>query len=92
MKYIEQLSDLITRAIDSADDKWAKLAALGIGPPEIVERETCIVESYAILQEFKRAPLLDIYSLTSGKQSFMAHNIFSQQPILYEKKTGPRTK
>jgi len=86
--YIEQLSSLINHAMAAAGDKWAKVAALGIGAPGFVDHETGIVESYEILSEFKRVPLLDICSLASGKPSFIAHNIFCLATHSLWKKDG----
>ena len=86
--YIEQLSGIFNQAITSAGDKWAKVAALGIGAPGFVDHETGIVESYEILPEFRRIPLLDIFSLASGKPSFITHNIFCLATHSLWKKEG----
>ncbi len=74
--YIEQLSELFNQAIIDAEEKWSKVAALGIGAPGFLDHDAGIVENYEILPEFKRIPLLDICSLVSGKPSFITHNIF----------------
>ncbi len=90
--YIEQLSNLLTQAIDASGEHWEKVNALGVGAPGFVDHETGIVENYEILPDFKRIPLLDICTLVSGKPSFITNNILCLATRSLWKKDGTEHK
>ena len=76
-EYLIQLENLLHEAIKESGDKWSKVKSIGIGAPGFINPETGIIENYEILPGFKEIPLRDAYQKTTGKESFICHNIYN---------------
>ncbi len=75
--YIEQLESLLRKSINTAGTLWEKVDSIGIGAPGFFNQKTGIIESYTVLPNFEKIPVLDICRKISKKPSFITHNIFN---------------